>query len=168
MKAVLVVVAALFALIPLHARASDEAAALLHVSPVIHMAQTTYDGRAMYEVSVAGSDAHGYVSPGSVDGGVLSNGQTVKLIPLYSGGTGVYFYFLVFTRYSGQTHFVGYIPSPDGHLDVRVKNGMLEIMTPVYGPNDGSCCPSKWRYQLATVSGIKLHVDKEWVTSKQP
>lgn len=111
-------------------------------------------------------DVSGFVSPELASNERLANGQRVMILPLVSGGSGGVFYTLLFTKISGKTRFVGYVPSQNGHLDVTVDRGTLLIRTPVYGTgNGGNCCPSDFDFERATLHGIRLIVLKRWTVA---
>jgi hypothetical protein len=131
--------------------------AWLKTSPQVvrQKAPMTLD-KSMDYVVLQGTTIAGYIDPGSVVRGKLRNGQDVMVVPLVSGGSGGVFYSLLYTVVSAKTRFAGYIPSHDGHLDVRLSGGRLEVRTPVYGPGDANCCPSKFHVEHDTLDGIRL------------
>lgn len=119
-------------------------------------------GTMMLTASIRSSDAKGFVLSDYITHGFLANGQEVMVIPLGSGGSGGVFYSLLFTRINGAIRFVGYVPSPQGHLDISIAEGNLRIRTPVYSVGDPNCCPSHHHMQLATLSGISLVTIRRW------
>jgi hypothetical protein len=122
------------------------------------------DSNLKQQVEIRGSrDVSGWVSPSASVAGSLANGQRVMIVPLISGGSGGTFETLLFTHLGGRTRFVGYVPSPNGHLDVAIDHGALLIRTPIYGPGSGgNCCPSELHYERATLRGIRLVTLKSW------
>ncbi len=130
-------------------------------SPQIVRTSEHVMGENRLRVEVSGANG-GYVFPAEARTGVLAHGQPVMILPLPSGGSGGVFTTLLFTQLNGRTRFVGYVPSPDGHLDVVLDDGALLIRTPVYGPGDANCCPSKLHYERATLRGLRLVTLKTW------
>lgn len=125
------------------------------------------DGRQHVHVDVDGADG-GFVASDEAVEGVLATGQAVMVVPLLSGGTMGINTTLLFTTLGGKTRFVGYVPSQNGHLDVRIDHGALLIRTPIYGPGSGgNCCPSDFHYERTTLRGIRLVTLKTW-TAKAP
>lgn len=115
-------------------------------------------------VAVKKTDVYGYINRSIVDNGTLSNGQEVLIVPILSGGTGGVFATLLFTRYAGKTRFVGYIPSPSGHLGVHVSEGRLYVVTPVYAVGDAQCCPHAHHTADYTLRGIRLVLVEDYGT----
>lgn len=135
--------------------------AWLASSPQIVRTTERVMGETRERVEVSGANG-GYVFPGEARRGVLAEGQPVMIVLLPSGGSGGVFTTLLFTQRSGRTRFVGYVPSAGGHLDVTLDHGTLLIRTPVYGPGDANCCPSKLHYERATLRGLRLVTLKTW------
>ena len=99
----------------------------------------------------------GYVNPDiGITQGTLANGQKVVAAPLLSGGSMGAPYALLYTQVHGAWKYVGYLPSPGGHIGVDVKNGQLVVKTPEYGPSDPNCCPSHILVEYDTLNGITL------------
>lgn len=118
-----------------------------------------------WQVEVRNSSVTGFVDEESAFDGTLTDGQHVMVVPLVSGGTGGIFYALLFTRLGGRVRFVGYIPSENGHLRVTLDHGTLLSRIPVYGPGSGgNCCPSDFRYERATLHGVRLVSLKIWTS----
>ncbi len=131
--------------------------AWLASSPAVVREKSPMPERTDEYVALRGTDnVYGYVSPQTASRGVLANGQPVMLVPLDSGGSGTVFAVLVYTVVGGRTRFVGYVPSPVGHLGMHVKNGRIEVRFPVYGANEPNCCPSHIRIEHDTLRGIRL------------
>ncbi len=105
---------------------------------------------------VDNSDAQGFVDDDSLDYGYLANGADVFIVPLGSGGSGGVFFTLLFTSVATKPHFVGYVPSPSGHLDVHIDEGKIMVTTPIYRGNDPNCCPSGHHIINYTLSDGKL------------
>jgi len=76
-------------------------------------------------IKVRDSDVAGYILPNYATHGFLSNGQEIVAIPVGSGGSMGVNASLLFTVIGGRRRFVGYIPSPEGHLDVSIREGRL-------------------------------------------
>ena len=116
-----------------------------------------------HAIELRGSDVRGWVVPSLALDGALVNGQEVMVLPLVSGGSGGVFTALLFTKLGGKARFVGYVPSPNGHLDIALDDGMLLIRTPIYGPGSGgNCCPSDFHFERATLRGIRLVTLAAW------
>jgi hypothetical protein len=133
-------------------------ASVLASTPQLERRVMKYGPQEYAYWEVRGARAGGYVFPPSVSDGVLRNNQEVLIIPLESGGSGAAFSALLYTRKGSATwRFVGYIASGEhGKLGVGVDRGELIATTPVYGPNEAECCPSKWRFVEYALDGIKL------------
>jgi hypothetical protein len=118
-------------------------------------------------VRVRGTDLEGYLEPASATHGFLTDGQEIVAIPLGSGGSMGDIAALVFTVVDGQRRFVGYLPSPNGHLEMAIRAGRLEQSTPIYGHKDGTCCPSHQRVQVFTLKGIRLEKVDDYVAGSR-
>jgi len=93
-------------------------------------------GFSMHDFYVVdGTPAQGFLSPKMDDYGYLANGTDVLIVPLESGGSGGVFYTLLFTSIATKPAFIGYVPSPSGHLEVFINEGRLVVKTPVYKGN---------------------------------
>jgi len=93
-------------------------------------------------VSVKGDgDQLGYLDAAAIDYGFQADKADILIVPLISGGSGGVFTTLIFTTIHGQPTYVGKIDS-NGHLDVHLSAGMLNAVTPTYGPNDPQARPS--------------------------
>ncbi|HEX3551503.1 MAG TPA: hypothetical protein VHT53_14050 [Candidatus Elarobacter sp.] len=131
--------------------------AWLASSPAVVRERSPMPDRHDEYVVLRGTDnVQGYVSADTASRAALANGQPVMLVPLDSGGSGTVFSALVYTVIGGRTRFVGYIPSPAGHLGVHVVNGRIAVRTPVYGANDPNCCPSAIHVEHDTLRGLRL------------
>lgn len=131
--------------------------AWLASSPAVVRQKSPMPDRHDEYVVLRGTDnVYGYVTPETASRGVLANGQPVMLVPLDSGGSGTVFAVLVYTAIDGRTRFVGYVPSPVGHLDMHVRNGRIEVRFPVYGANEPNCCPTHLHVAHDTLRGIRL------------
>ncbi len=117
-------------------------------------------------VTVRGTDVEGSIDPAEARRGVLKNSQEVMIAPVESGGTGAVFGALLFTRFGGRTHFVGIIPSPNGHLHVAVAGGVIVVRLPVYKTGDPNCCPSGFHWEHDTLRGLQLVKLKEYDTRR--
>jgi len=122
---------------------------------------------ALRYVRVRGSEVAGYASPDFATHGFLRNGQEIVAIPLASGGSMGVAASLIFTVVDGHRRFVGYLPSPQGHLDVSIREGRLEQSTPIYGPKDPNCCPSRHRIEAFLLHGIRLVKVDERITNNR-
>jgi hypothetical protein len=65
----------------------------------------------------------------------------VLIVPLVSGGSGGVFTTILFTNIKSKASYVGRIDS-QGHLDVHLSTGIINAVTPVYGPHDPQSNPS--------------------------
>ncbi len=130
--------------------------AWLKTTPQVVRAANPEPWRKGEYVKLSGTDVQGFVSADLSRQGTLANGQRVMIVPLDSGGSGTVFASLIYTVIDGRTRFVGYIPSPAGHLGISVTGGRLEVRTPVYLGNDANCCPSRIHIEHDTLRGIRL------------
>lgn len=112
-------------------------------------------GLACY--AVRGTSVGGFINPASEDDGFLANDREVLVIPLISGGSGGVFDALLYTRSgTGAFRFVGYVPSPQGHLLIYLNGGRIIVRTPIYKSGDAECCPSSEHWKIYTLNGIRL------------
>jgi hypothetical protein len=106
---------------------------------------------------VIGTDVRGYINPDIDDYGFLKNGQDLLIVPFASGGSGGVFDALLFTGVkTDKPRFIGYVPSPNGHLEIGISEGRLIVSTPNYGPGDSSCCPSSRDIITYAIDGITM------------
>jgi hypothetical protein len=106
---------------------------------------------------VIGTDVQGHINPEIDDYGFLKTGEDLLIVPLPSGGSGGVFDALLFTNVKSHTpRFIGYVPSPNGHLDTYISQGQLVVSTPNYGQGDSSCCPSRRTITTYSISGITM------------
>jgi len=107
-------------------------------------------------VSVKGDgDALGYLDAAALDYGYQIDKTDVLIVPLVSGGSGGVFTTLIFSTVSRQPKYVGKIDS-NGHLDVHLSQGVIDAVTPTYGPNDPQSHPSGHHTDRYAVHGGKL------------
>jgi hypothetical protein len=161
MRSIALVAVAFFAVAALPALAGSYAqqhvASVLANTPQIeHKQPAGSDAKnAFYEVK--GTQASGFAIPALIDDGFLTNGQEVLIVPLDSGGSGGVFATLLYTRALGKPwQYVGYVPSPNGHLNVHIEQGTLVSITPIYASGDPNCCPSKQHHVRYSLVGTKL------------
>jgi hypothetical protein len=122
----------------------------------VHRRPPPNPGRPYPYYTVDGSDAKGYLNPALDDYGYLANGTDVLILPLMSDGSGGIMYTLLFTSIATKPAFIGYVPSPQGHLNVYIDEGRLLVETPVFVGNDLSCCPSVHHVVVYDVVGAAL------------
>lgn len=107
-------------------------------------------------VSVAGDgDALGYLDAATLDYGYQIDKTDVLIVPLVSGGSGGVFTTLIFSTISRRPSYVGKIDS-HGHLDVHLSQGIIDAVTPTYGPNDPQSHPSGHHTDRYAVHAGKL------------
>jgi len=101
--------------------------------------------------------AGGAIDPDSASIGRLADGTQVMAVPLVSGGSGGVFTQILFAQpdESGKPFYLGAITS-GGHLGVNVTYHGVVAISPIYGPNDPNCCPSKYERRTYDVSGHAL------------
>lgn len=137
-------------------------AALVVATPQINRMNPQPPGsRVYYEIQNA---TGGYIDPDRIDDGYLASGQEVLIVPLSSGGSGGVFSTLMWTKIGGVWKFVGYIPSGNGRLGIYIESGRLSVETPVYGPGEPNCCPSKHHHILYTLDGVRLRKIDEYTS----
>lgn len=105
-----------------------------------------------------GKDAvGGAIDPEFASIGRLAGGTQVMAVPLFSGGSGGIFTQILFaqTDDSSRPFYLGSIDS-GGHLAVNITYHGIVAISPVYGPNDPNCCPSKYERRVYDVSGRTL------------
>lgn len=122
---------------------------------------SAYDAKTHPYVDVLGvpegQSIGGYIATDYAHEGTLGDGDDVLAVPLDSGGSGGIFTQIVFVRHGGYGFvYAGHIDS-GGHLDVRIKDGVIVATLPYYGANDPNCCPSKRTTQTYTVQNGRLH-----------
>ncbi len=106
--------------------------------------------------TVKGTEANGFVSTDSNDYGFLKNGEDLLVVPLVSGGSGGVFTTLLFTSIHQHPKFIGIIPSPNGHLEVSITEGLIDVRTPNYDNGAPNCCPSSRTDTIYELDGTKL------------
>jgi hypothetical protein len=99
--------------------------------------------------------------------GRLSDGTQVMAVPLFSGGSGGVFTQLIFVQATdGTTPFLaGYIAS-GGHLAVNITYHGIVAISPVYGPNEPNCCPSKYETRTYMLKGRTLQQISDSIGAK--
>jgi len=99
--------------------------------------------------------------------GRLSDGTQVMAVPLFSGGSGGVFTQLIFVQATEGTKpfFAGYIGS-GGHLAVNITYGGIVAVSPVYGPNEPNCCPSKYETRTYVLRGRTLQQISDSIGAK--
>lgn len=92
------------------------------------------------EVS-GGAALAGFVAPDRIVYGDLDgDGREAAAVPLFSGGTGGAFGFLLFRESEGYPRLV---TGRDGYQSgVRIERGVLTYMQPIYNSFEPNCCPS--------------------------
>ncbi len=115
-------------------------------------------GRAYVSVHGDG-DQLGYLDAAALDYGFQVDSTDVLIVPLISGGSGGVFTTLIFTTTHRTPTYVGKIDSA-GHLDVHLSQGVINAVTPTYGPHDPQAFPSGHRTVRYAVSrGALVKVD---------
>ncbi len=111
-------------------------------------------------VSVKGDgDALGYLDAAALDYGYQVDKTDVLIVPLVSGGSGGVFTTLIFSTIGRQPAYIGKIDS-QGHLDVYLSQGVINAVTPTYGPGDPQARPSGHHtVRYAVHSGKLVKVD---------
>jgi tRNA A-37 threonylcarbamoyl transferase component Bud32 len=120
---------------------------------------STQPGNETAYVTVPDTPAHGEVDRYAILSGRMADGRWVGVVPLNSHGPAGIAYSLMWVWTDGRAQFVGEIPAENngyGHLTTLVRNGTIYVGWPVYGPSDGSCCPSLLRSKILTLDGIRL------------
>jgi hypothetical protein len=115
------------------------------------------DGKP-YVAILPATDGTGYLDASLVDYGYTIDGRDVLIVPLVSGGSGGVFTTILFTTIDGKPTYAGHIDS-DGHLDVHLSLGLINAVTPTYGPNDPQASPSGHqtvRYRLKGATLVKV------------
>jgi hypothetical protein len=97
-------------------------------------------GRAYVSVKGDG-DQLGYLDAAALDYGYQVDKTDILIVPLISGGSGGVFTTLIFTTVRRTPAYIGKIDS-EGHLDVHLSQGVINAVTPTYGPNDPQARPS--------------------------
>jgi hypothetical protein len=112
-------------------------------------------------VSVTGDgDALGYLDAAALDYGYQVDKTDVLIVPLVSGGSGGVFTTLIFSTIGRQPAYVGKIDSR-GHLAVYLSQGVINAVTPTYGPHDPQAFPSGHHtVRYAVHSGKLVKVDE--------
>jgi hypothetical protein len=126
--------------------------ALVKISP--QLAIKPIGGRPYVSVKGDG-DALGYLDAAALDYGYQIDKTDVLIVPLVSGGSGGVFTTLIFSTISRQPSYVGKIDS-HGHLDVHLSHGVIDAVTPTYGPNDPQARPSGHHTDRYAVHAGKL------------
>jgi hypothetical protein len=119
--------------------------------------RSAIDGKP-YVAIVPATDGTGYLDASLVDYGYTIDGRDVLIVPLVSGGSGGVFTTLLFTTVNGKPTYAGHIDS-EGHLDVHLSLGLINAVTPTYGPNDPQARPSGHktvRYRLQGATLVKV------------
>jgi hypothetical protein len=107
-------------------------------------------------VSVKGDgDALGYLDAAALDYGYQVDKTDVLIVPLVSGGSGGVFTTLIFSTVGRRPVYIGKIDS-NGHLDVHLSQGVIDAVTPTYGPHDPQARPSGHHTVRYAVHGGKL------------
>ncbi len=101
---------------------------------------THLSGREYVSVKGDGNEL-GYLDAAAIDYGYQADKADILIVPLISGGSGGVFTTLIFTTMHGEPTYVGKIDS-NGHLDVHLSAGVINAVTPTYGPNDPQARPS--------------------------
>jgi hypothetical protein len=115
------------------------------------------EGRLYVTIAHVGQGV-GVLNASVVDYGYQADGHDVLIVPLDSGGSGGVFYTLLFTTVRDRPTYAGYIAS-NGHLDVHLSQGIINAITPVYGPNDPQARPRAHktvRYRLSGTTLVKI------------
>jgi len=110
-------------------------------------------------VTVPETPAEGTANPATIRSGRMADGRWVGIVPLDSGGPARVVYALMWVWTNGQAQFVGEIPAENngfGHLSMIIEDGQIDLSWPVFAPSDRSCCPSRARRKLLTLSGVTL------------
>lgn len=99
----------------------------------------------------------GAIDPDFASIGRLADGTQVMAVPLFSGGSGGIFTQILFAQsdQSSKPFYLGAITS-GGHLAVNVTYNGIVAISPIYGPNDPNCCPSKYERRTYAVAGRVL------------
>lgn len=115
-----------------------------------------------------GEDAMGgAIDPDFASIGRLAGGTQVMAVPLESGGSGGFFAQILFaqTDVDSKPFYLGSINS-GGHLAVNITYHGIVAISPVYGPNDPNCCPSKYEHRTYNIVGRSLKLVSTSVSAK--
>jgi hypothetical protein len=112
--------------------------ALIKTAPLLSI--STVGGRPYVSVKGDGN-ALGYLDATTLDYGYQIDRQDVLIVPLISGGSGGVFTTLIFTTVDRMPVYAGRIDST-GHLSVYLSQGLINAVTPTYGPHDPQARPS--------------------------
>lgn len=166
LRGLLVVVALLTTVAPASAMIADAAGilALVKASPSLRIDPSVpaiggWSSKTHPYVRVgAGDDTMGgAIDPDFASIGRLAGGTQVMAVPLESGGSGGIFTQILFAQadVSSRPFYLGAITS-GGHLAINITYHGIVAISPVYGPNDPNCCPSKYERRTYDVSDRQL------------
>ena len=130
----------LAATLPAHAAILTQARleSVVKASPLLRI--SLVGGRPYVSVSGDGNSL-GYLDATTIDYGYQMDKADVLIVPLISGGSGGVFTTLIFTTVNRAPSYVGKIDS-QGHLDVHLSGGVINAVTPIYGPHDPQSSPA--------------------------
>jgi hypothetical protein len=107
----------------------------------------------------------GFLDPGRLRDGRLSDGREVIVVPLDSGEDVGVIDALVFASTSGRIKYVADIHSESGGVKVWVSGDTIQVEWSVYSGDEAMCCPSHFAEHTFSLVGAQLVKLREWTRS---